>query len=106
MQPSIQITVDTTASIHPERMRSVPEVDDVLSKIRVYEQRVSAPAGVIVIQNRQLGASYRIEGRHKALDLIDNPRVCEWGLQYYPRSYFEDLRHSLKSEGAQQNYEQ
>ena len=105
MQPNIEITVNTTVSMHPKRMRSVPEIDKILLKIGDYEQKVNVPAGVIVIQNKQLGASYRIEARDRALNMINNPRVCEWGLEYYPRSYFEKLRQSLNSDGTQQKYE-
>ena len=98
MQPNIEILVDTVVSVHPKRIRHISEIDEILLKIDVYEKKVGVPAGVIVTQNRQLGGSCRIESESEAFEKKANPGVCEWGVTYYPRSYFEELKKKLKIE--------
>lgn len=96
MNQTSSISVDTTVGIHPKRIRSISEVEGILSKIVNYEQRVGSNAGVLVMQNKQLGGSYRIESESKAHKIIDQPTKCEWGVTYYSRSYFEELKRSLR----------
>lgn len=95
MNQTPSISVDTTVGIHPKRIRSISEVEGILSKIVNYEQRVGSNAGVLVMQNKQLGGSYRIESKSKAYEIMAQPTKCEFGIKYYSRSYFEKLKISL-----------
>ena len=89
------MTIDTTVDIHPRRIRTLEEVDSTLAKINNYERKKKCEAGVVIIQNRQLGGNYEVVSKEEAIKGIKNPRTCEWYVDFYPRSYFEDLRKKL-----------
>jgi len=89
------MTIDTFIDIHPKRIVTVAEVDNTLSKIGNYEREMKCEAGVVLVQNRQLGGSYEIVSKEEAIDGINNPRTCEWYVKFYPHSYFKKLRDIL-----------
>jgi len=101
--------VDTIVS-DPEMIKNLAEVEETLSRIIAYEKERNCNAGVLSIQKRSLAGSYRIMSVEKAEQwmakpVLNEPPTCEWGIEFYPRSYFEKLRQELSNDGAQQNYE-
>jgi len=91
---------------NPERIVDLVELEDVLARMETYRKEYEPDAsevGVLLIQNRQLGAIYIIESKENAERKKDKPisddgmgnRSCEWGVRFYPRSYFERLRERL-----------
>lgn len=89
------MNVEYIIDIHPERVKSIIEVDSILFKINEYEQATKRKGGVVLKQNRQLGGSYRIVSEEEAKRGLENPGKCEWYVEFYPRSYFEELRHQF-----------
>jgi hypothetical protein len=96
------MTIDTIISINPKRIRTQEEVDSILSKIKDYERAKNCKGGVVLKQNRQFGASYRVVSEEEAVNGINHPRTCEWYVKFYPRCYFEGLR--KKFNGIQNRY--
>ena len=85
---------------NPERIRKLGEVEDILSRILTYEQETGNCAGVLKMQNRQIGAIHYIISQREAekeinKPVLNEPRTCEWGVKFYPHSYFEELRERL-----------
>lgn len=80
------------------------EIDEILSRIKLYEQERKDEAGVLMIQRRQAKALYRVRTRKEAekwlsRKVYDNGkgnRTCEWGLEFYSKSDLIDLREQLK----------
>lgn len=102
--------VDTIVG-DPEMIRTLDEVDRDLSRIRAYERERNCQAGVLLIQRRQFRGLYEIVSKEKAKELISRPvfddgkgnRTCEWGIKFYPRSFYEELREKLN--GKQVDYQ-
>ncbi len=93
--------IDTIVNIHPKRIRKITEVDEVLSKIDQYEKQLGCRAGVVLKQNMQLGGSYRVISEEEA---TRGPySTCERYVGFFPRSYFEELRKTLKGNGSYQH---
>lgn len=82
----------------PERIRTIHEVDEILSTIEQYEKETGKPAGVLKMQNRQLGAMYYVASREEANKEIAAPKICEWGIKFYPYSFFKDLKQKMLSD--------
>ncbi len=96
----INMPIDTIVG-SPEDISSWEGLEDVLSRIITYEKERSCKAGVLLIQRRQFGDAYRIKSEEEAKEwmsrpVLNNPRTCEWGLEFWPRSYFEELKGKLK----------
>lgn len=95
----------------PERIRDIAELEDILERMEIYRREYvpnHSEVGVLLIQNRQLGAIYMIESRENAekeisKPVLSNPRTPEWGVKFYPHSYFVELRERLNGDG-QKNY--
>ena len=88
--------LDTIVGVHPERIRSIDEVDEILSKIDRYERETHCEAVVVLKQNKHLGGSCIIVSKEEAIDGITRDRTSEWYVKpFYPRSYFERLRERL-----------
>lgn len=82
----------------PEWIRDRETVDDILERMTQYDKEYVKGKDKIVVlmlQNTQLGAIYTIEPRKVAEYWIKHPRTCEWGIKFYPREYFEELRDKL-----------
>ena len=90
--------IDTIVDMHPERLETVNEVEEILSKIKSYEEKMDCKAGIVLKQNRQLGGSYRIVSEKEANKGINNPGICEWYIKFYSRSYFEELKEKLNGD--------
>ena len=91
--------------MHPEKMKSLKEVVDTLSKIDHYERTLHCRGGVLIIQNRQFGSALYLISREEAeyeltKPVLSSPRTTEWGLAFYPRQYFEALRDRLQKKGG------
>jgi len=99
------IELDVIVQTHPKRIKTLPEVDDILSKVKAYEQQLACNAGVLLIQNRSLGSSYRVMSVTEAEEALKKQRSCEWGIRFYPLSFFEEVRRKL-SEKENKDYEQ
>ncbi len=92
----------------PERINHRRELDEILGRMDIYAKEsgyASDKVGVLMIQNRQLGAIYEITSREEAEIEIGNPynngggkRTSEWGVKFYPRSFFEELKMRLPYE--------
>ena len=87
--------IDVLIDIHPERIKTIKELDDILLKINKYEKEMKCKAGVVLKQNRQLGGSYRIVSEEEAKEGINNSGKCEWYVKFYSKAYFEELRSKL-----------
>lgn len=96
------MTINTMVEIDPEEITSLSEVDEVLAQISDYEQQKDCKAGVILIQRRQFGGLYRIVSEEEAQKyltkpVLSKPRTPEWGVQFWPRAYFEKRKEELQS---------
>lgn len=89
--------LDVYVGVHPERIRTIAELEDILLKIQKYEEKTGLEAGVVLRQNRHLGGSCRVVSKEKAIEGMNKPRIYEWYVKYWSRSYFEDLREKLKA---------
>lgn len=81
----------------PERIRNLTELEDILARINAYEKERNCSSGVLLIQNMQLGSIYMIESVEEAKKelskpILSEPRTCEWGMKFYPKPYFEEMR--------------
>lgn len=84
----------------PEAIEEISEVEDVLARLDAFARERHSEAGVLLIQRRQFAGLYKIVSTTHAEELLarpvqDNPRVPEWGVKFYSRSYFEDLKNKL-----------
>lgn len=86
------MALDVIIDVHPERIRSLDEVNETILKIDEYERKCNCKAGVVLSQNRHLGASYTVVSNTEAEEGIKKPGKYEWYLTFYPKSYFESLR--------------
>lgn len=91
------MAIDTFIPIHPERIRTKDQVQEILSKIETYEAAAREPAGVVCIQNRQLGFLYEVVSESEGNQWLKKPRIAEWGEAYYPKSYFMQKRDEVLS---------
>jgi len=93
------MAIDTLAK-NPMGIRTLEELDELLLRISSYERERDCSAGVLLIQRRQFGGIYRIKSVQEAQEWLSRPvyddgkgnHTCEWGVKFYPRSYFEELR--------------
>jgi len=97
------MTVDIIVQ-DPKRIDSLEKAIDILSKILAYEEETGNPAGVLSIQNPQTGLVCLITSQEEAeretsKPVLSNPRTPEWGVRFYPRSYFEELRERFSGQG-------
>jgi len=92
------MALDIIIDIDPEDIRTIEELEQVISKIEIYMKKTKTEAGVVLKQNLQLGASYRIVSKIKAYEGMKKERIGEWYVKYWPHSYFESLREKLKRE--------
>ena len=80
----------------PKRM-TLSEINQTLTDIIAYEQETGESWVVLKMQNRQLGAIHHVTSQKEAEKEINapvssNPRTCEWGIKFYSRSDFEQLK--------------
>ncbi|MBS3171830.1 hypothetical protein J4449_04430 [Candidatus Woesearchaeota archaeon] len=92
------MSIDAFVSIHPGRIRNSKEVNEILSRIKRFEKKRKCEAGVVIIQNRQLGGIYEIVSKEEAEKGIKNPRNIDRYVGFYQRSYFEELKERLEKE--------
>ena len=95
-----KISVDIFVGIHPERINEINELEEALSKIGTYELVFNCNAGVLYMQNRQFGSSLIITSSREAhyelnKPILNEPRTPEWGLKFYTKAYFEELKKKL-----------
>ena len=87
----------------PESIRNLTEIEEILRKMDLYKKEYtpkSKEIGVIYIQNRQIGGICRIvsiEESKKWLSKQVFSNTPEFGVNYWPRSYFEELRTKFKT---------
>ena len=92
------MAVDTIVE-DPESIDTLEAAEDVLYRIKTYEREMICSAGVLLIQRRQFCGLYEIMSKEDAEKWLRKPvlkNTCEWGLEFYPRSYFEDLKEKLR----------
>lgn len=87
--------VDNFIDIHPRRIMTRIELEEILLKIEKYERILKCNAGVAIVQNMQLGGSYEIVSEKEADDKLAKPGKSERYERFYSRSYFEGLRSKL-----------
>ena len=85
----------------PEYLKTIAELEDVISRLNTYEKLTQQKAGVLLIQRRSFGGLYEIMTEIEANEwltkpVLNNPRTCERGLKFYPHEYFEALRDNLQ----------
>ncbi|RLE42509.1 hypothetical protein DRJ16_04780 [Candidatus Woesearchaeota archaeon] len=79
---------DKTIRIHPRRIRSLEELEEILSKL----ESLGDDYGVALLQNRQFGGSYHLVTRKEyEANKYKNGKI-EFYCKFWPRSYFERLR--------------
>ncbi|MEK6937289.1 MAG: hypothetical protein AABW58_04420 [Nanoarchaeota archaeon] len=88
---------------NPERITEIGELEDTLRKIDIYRKRVlkdEDEAGVLKLQNMQLGIIYLVDSEENATREINKEVIAgqtsEWGIKFWRRSYFEERREKLK----------
>ena len=92
----------------PEKLKDITEVENILQRMDIYKKELpqgSREIGVLKLQSRQLGPIYLISSIEKAEEemhkpILSNPRTVEWGIKFYPRSYFVQLRKDLEAKLA------
>ena len=87
--------MDITIDIHPERIRTLEELENILAKIKYVEQITSSNSGVALKQNNQFGASYMIVTERFAQSKMQSPSNGEMYVQFWSRPYFENLKNRL-----------
>ncbi len=99
------MSIDTIVG-NPRSIRTYEEAEDFLRKIKAYESKTGSSAGVLEIQRRLFGPCFRLKTNKEAQGWLSaevDDRTVEWGEEFYPRSYFEDLQRRLKK-GPQPSY--
>lgn len=87
-----------TNTIHPERLRTVEEVETVISDLdRLAEEKGAdkEDCGVALLQNFQLGGSYHAVTKARYESKKHGCGEPEFYCKYWPRAYFEALREKL-----------
>ena len=93
------ISTDTIVK-DPEGIKVISEVEDILSRIIHYEIDNRCQSGVLLTQRRQFGSLHEVISEYEACKELKTPvrrNLPEFGVAYYPRTYFEALR--KRSEG-------
>lgn len=95
------MAVDTFVT-NPEDIEALSEVEDFLTRLDIFERERQCESGILLIQRRQFPSLYKIVSTARAEELLtrpvhDSPRTPEWGVKFYPRSYFEDLKKKLST---------
>ncbi len=92
----------TTVVGNPERIRSLEELENYLSRIIEFERERNCRAGIVKIQRRGLRGLYEIISEMEANELMSRMVVgdspVEWGIKFWSRSYFERLKYRLVEE--------
>ncbi|HLD15314.1 MAG TPA: hypothetical protein VJB94_01920 [Candidatus Nanoarchaeia archaeon] len=84
---------------NPENIKTLKELEEFLLDIRSYERENNCEAGVLAIQRRQFGSLYEIVSKEEAEKWLSKkvtPTTPEWGLKFYSRSYFENIKKELR----------
>lgn len=89
------ITLDILIDIHPKRINSLDEINDILLKIEDYEHKIDCEAGVAVIRNNQFGAVYEIISKDKIKE-FSHKNPYEKIMDFYPHTYFNQLKEKFK----------
>lgn len=92
------MVIDTIIGPYPMILNSQEEIDSIISKLRKVEKEKSCESVVVLKQNKQLGGSYEIVSKEEAIDGIKNPRRCEWYIEFYQVSFFEELKRRFETE--------
>ena len=97
--------IDIFIGIHPKRIKTLQDAEDILRRIKAYESAFKCKAGVLYTQNRSLGGILAITSNEEAREELtkpirSEPRTHEWGLEFYTRTYFEALREQLRGNNA------
>lgn len=94
-------TIDNYVEMHPEQIKTLSGVEAILAKIKAFESVTSSHGGVLYMQNRQFGSALYITSEQEAAyelkkPIRNEPRTPEWGLKFFPHSYFEALQERLR----------
>ena len=81
-------------------IRNPNEVDDIIRRMIAFENEKREESVILLIQNPQIGAIYRIKTKSEAEYSINGPRQSEWGVEKYNKKYMEDLKKRLKNIGS------
>ena len=83
----------------PKKIKNMGDVESILARIIAFEHQYNCDAGVVVIQRRQFPALYEIVSKEKGESLLKKPVLSdtpEFGILYYPHTYFKALRDKLE----------
>ena len=92
------ISTDTIVK-DPEEIKVISEVEAILSRIVHHEIDNRCQSGVLLTQRRQFGSLHEVISEDEAYKELKTPVKCnlpEFGVAYYPRTYFEALRRILE----------
>ena len=88
---------------NPEKISKINELERVIQRLKQYKKEFlkdNESAGVLLLQNRQIGGIYYITSDKEARELMSVPVIgrkpVEIPIKFWPYSYFEDLRKKLK----------
>ena len=90
---------------NPENIETIAEVEDILMRLGQYEREFKHTAAVGLLQNMQLGGSYRIGNSEEiqsdvAANCARPYGKVEWYVEFCPREYFEELKARLEGSAA------
>lgn len=82
---------------NPKNIKNLSDLDNVLENLDLYRSAYGLneedEVGVGLLQNRQFGGTYKIVSKYQVKESKKNK--SEWYVEYYPLSYFKDLRKKL-----------
>ncbi len=87
-----------TIVLDPKEIQSLDEVKKYLRDLTAYEREKKCKAGVLLIQRRQFDALYYILPVERAVAELNKPitqSTPEFGIKFYPTSYFLALHERL-----------
>ncbi len=87
----------------PEQIDTISEVDEYLNNIVVYEHENKCRAGVLLTQRMHAHGLYEITSQQEALDELRKPitrDLPEFGIKFYPLSYFLALHKRLSGNAS------
>jgi len=81
----------------PSRIRSLYEIEDIIERVERYQQEIKATAGVVLVQNAQLGGYCIITSEKDAIDGLQKEKKFEWYAKYWSYKELQELRKNFKA---------
>ena len=75
---------------NPERITNPKEIEGIINELEDCKKIEGEECVILVSQKRLTGGYFSIETKKEAEESIQNKGPYEWGIEYYPPSYFEE----------------